>query len=575
MKFSNTVFTLILLVCLSYTSHAGDIKYDKELFDKVSSKIDKDGSYFNFQSNKYLFRAFENSYLQVPEAIKAIIPKQEERIIPFKIYNCLKPIVKQLGIDEMLVSAASSVLIEENPPLFRSRQFIYYGDKKPDGIIWDVLAGENHELDSLKGLPKETLFACSSEFDPAKIWTKLKIIFVKIPFPSVQTIPQMTEQEFFKKFNVKLPELLSSLSGTYSSILMSARSVNDEPALYAMVKIPNKNNTTFKILAQLAKSQAYLQVLPDEIKPTTPPSFTWLKPLVRSENDNLYIVSNIKILNIIKETREKQNGLITSPEFKRLSQNMPANGIAFYYFNSKTIKVIIDIVKANAPTNDRDWSVLAKLIPPSDLFLVISKEEDGIMATMNSPMDIPLLITYTSVMPSIVQVAKVLPILGRGSSQRETQRAGCTANLKQLGLALKLYAMDHKDKYPTGNNTTGLNKLIKEDYLTDMAFFVCPNSKTVKATGKVLKEANSSYIYIGDFTEGDGPKIPLIFDKLNNKKGVTNILYQAGNVKSILRNFKNYEELINYLDKYSKFKPAILKKLQKKAKQIDKELGNF
>jgi len=548
MKFSNTVFTLILLICLSYTSHAGDIKDDKELFDKVSSKIDKNGSYFNFQSNKYLFRAFENSYLQVPEAIKTIIPEPKERIIPLKIYNCLKPIVKQLGINEMLVSAASSVLIEENPPLFRSRQFIYYGDKKPEGIVWDVLAGENHKLDSLKGLPKETLFACTSEFDPAKIWTKLKIIFAKIPFPSVQATPQMVEQEFFKKFNVKLPDLLSSLSGTYSSILMSARSINNEPALYAMIKIPNKNNTTFKILAQLAKSQSYLQVLPDEISPTIPPSFTWLKPLIRSDNDNLYIVSNIKILNIVKETREKQNGLITSPEFKRLSQNIPAKGIAFYYFNSKTIKVIIDIVKANAPTNDRDWSVLAKLIPPSDLFLVISKEDDGIMATMNSPMDIPLLITYTSVMPSIVQVAKVLPILGRGSSQSETQRVGCTDNLKQIGLALKIYAMDHKDKYPMGNNATGLNKLIKEEYLTDMALFVCPNSKTVKATGKVLKEANSSYIYIGDFTEGDGPNIPLAFDKLNNKKGVTNILYQAGNVKSILRNFKNCEELINYLE---------------------------
>jgi hypothetical protein len=50
-------------------------------------------------------------------------------------------------------------------------------------------------------------------------------------------------------------------------------------------------------------------------------------------------------------------------------------------------------------------------------------------------------------------------------------------------------------------------------------------------------------------------------------------LYQDGRVGSLTGKFANCEELIAHLAKASKFKPEILKKLQEKARKIDKELG--
>ncbi len=574
MKFSHAILVVITLVCFNFAVNAGDKQEDKELFDKVSSKLDKGGSYLNYQSNKYLFRAIENSYLQIPEAIKVIVPDPQQQILPMMIYNCLQPITKSLGINEMLVAGTSSILIsektEKSPPLFRSRQFIYHGEKKTEGIIWDFIAGENHELSGLDTLPNETLFAGSYEFAPGKIWDKVKIIFAKLPFPPIQAAPIMAEQNFLNKFKIKLPDFLDSVSGNYSSLLVSAKDFDGKPALYGMFKIPNKNDTVFKVLSEIAKDQKDLQVLPDEISSTIPPILTWLKPAVCKDDKNIYIVSNKKILEIIKNASEKKDGLVTTAEFKSLSQGMSRKGIAFFYFNSNTIKVIINIIKANAPVGDKDWAVLAKLIPPSDLFMVISKEKDGIISTMNSPMDIPLLITYSSVLPSVMQVTKLVPALG--GARTKAQRIGCTSNLKQIGLSLKMYAMDHKDKYPTGNNAAGLSKLIKENYLTDFSVYVCPNSKTVKGV-KDLREPNSSYIYIGDFTEGDGPDIPVAFDKFGNKEGFINILFQDGHVSSMSCKAKNCKELIEYLAKRSKFKPDVLKKLREKAIQIDKELG--
>ncbi|MBU8901928.1 MAG: hypothetical protein KOO69_04240, partial [Victivallales bacterium] len=280
MKFLNAVLIVLSLTLFACVSDSVEKTDDRKLFDKVSSKLEKGGSYFNFQSNKYVFKAIESSYLHVPEAIKVIVPSPQQQVMPLMIYKCLKPLNNSLGIHEMLAAGASSILIaektEKNPALFRSRQFIYYGDKQPKGLIWDFMAGENAELNTLATLPKETLFASSSESAPGKIWSKLKIIFSTLPFPPIQRVPMIAEQTFLSKFKFTLPAFLDSLSGTYSTIIVSAKSAKGKPALYAMLKIPNKNNLVFKVLSKLAKSQAGLQVLPNEISPTIPIPLTWI-----------------------------------------------------------------------------------------------------------------------------------------------------------------------------------------------------------------------------------------------------------------------------------------------------------
>jgi hypothetical protein len=571
--FSFAVSAVITLIFLTPAIQAGDKEDDQKLFDKVSSRLEKGGSYFNFQSSKYIFRAIEDTYRQIPNAIKVIVPDPMEQMLPMMVYNSLAPVVKSLGIDEMLAAGASSVIIAEKngdkPALFRSRQFIYYGPEKPDGIFWDLIAGENHQLD-LSELPKETLFASAYRIEPGKIWEKLKLLFAKFPVLPAQEIPQLAEQKFFASFNVKLSDFLDSLNGRYSSLIVSARTAEGKPALYAMLKAPNKDGLAFKVLSELAKSQPLFQVLPDEIKTTMPPLLTWLKPAVRKDDKNIFIVSNPQILNIVKETVEKKDGLAAGDEFKYLSQGLSQNGIAFIYFSSRTIATIIDLVKTTAGQDDRDWSVFAKLIPPSDFFLVISREEDGIMGTVNSPMDFPQFIAYSSVLPSAMQI--VGPILNHAGAISMPRRTSSADRLKQIGLAMKMYAMDHKDKYPAGDNVAGLNELVKEDYLADVSVYIKPDSKNAK-DARELNEADSSYIYFGGFVEDEGANIPVAFDKFNKNRNIINVLYQDGRVAPLPGKLNSCGELVDYLAKTGKFKPEILKKLQEKARKIDKELG--
>ena len=83
----------------------------------------------------------------------------------------------------------------------------------------------------------------------------------------------------------------------------------------------------------------------------------------------------------------------------------------------------------------------------------------------------------------------LLPALN--SAREKARRISCASNLKQLGLALKQYAMDYADRFPTlsgavptGSTATIPLELVRQyDYLTDYAVYTCPSTTTAKGTG--------------------------------------------------------------------------------------------
>ncbi len=96
-----------------------------------------------------------------------------------------------------------------------------------------------------------------------------------------------------------------------------------------------------------------------------------------------------------------------------------------------------------------------------------------------------------------------------GHSAEQRSRMSCTSNLKQLGLALKQYAMDYADRFPAlaANPTDGsaipLEQLRQFDYLTDYSVYTCPSTCTYKGTGTVpLTLANCDYAFANGMMEG-------------------------------------------------------------------------
>jgi prepilin-type N-terminal cleavage/methylation domain-containing protein/prepilin-type processing-associated H-X9-DG protein len=187
-----------------------------------------------------------------------------------------------------------------------------------------------------------------------------------------------------------------------------------------------------------------------------------------------------------------------------------------------------------------------------------------------------------------ILAAMLLPALSR--ARESARRISCLNNLKQIGLAIKMYAQDYNDRYPWTapagqigtvqasdcmqligpfTNVTGPTYPTKPqglNYVTSAKSFICPSSgntaatDTTKGIDKVAgneAQTNLSYMYVVGHTEGSDSDSPLMFDAVdalsaqkeitgntepasvkyistdNHGSDGTNVLYCGGHVKWI------------------------------------------
>jgi len=105
--------------------------------------------------------------------------------------------------------------------------------------------------------------------------------------------------------------------------------------------------------------------------------------------------------------------------------------------------------------------------------------------------------------------AAVIPALGRARSR--ARRTVCMSNLKQIGLALQLYAGDNGGSYPA---TLGA---LVPDYVADASILRCPESGT-------------AYSYVSGLKQSDRASVIVAFDAPGNHGNGANVLRIGGSV---------------------------------------------
>jgi prepilin-type N-terminal cleavage/methylation domain-containing protein len=105
-------------------------------------------------------------------------------------------------------------------------------------------------------------------------------------------------------------------------------------------------------------------------------------------------------------------------------------------------------------------------------------------------------------------------------SRNRLDKVMCANNLREIGLAMYIYAREHEGMFPPQ-----LRTLYEEHYLSDTRLLDCPATKT----GGTLE--SPEYMYAaGSTIRTDSPE-PLVRDKdKNHSQGGRNILYVNGNV---------------------------------------------
>jgi prepilin-type N-terminal cleavage/methylation domain-containing protein/prepilin-type processing-associated H-X9-DG protein len=139
----------------------------------------------------------------------------------------------------------------------------------------------------------------------------------------------------------------------------------------------------------------------------------------------------------------------------------------------------------------------------------------------------------------------LLPALSQ--AREKARRINCAANLKQIGLASRMYSDDYKEQFPNEDMEQAFNKLISLGYLTTPKVFVCPSTTHNVASTTLTTSPDDggtpdlSYIYINDARMAIGyPRLSestcgtatmLSSDWLDNHTKFGNVLYGDGHVK--------------------------------------------
>ncbi len=152
----------------------------------------------------------------------------------------------------------------------------------------------------------------------------------------------------------------------------------------------------------------------------------------------------------------------------------------------------------------------------------------------------------------------LLPALGR--ARESARRTQCASNLKQIGLAINMYANDNNGAFPTGGNsgttagasTTAATELesigkLFDAYITDRKVFRCTSDTAVSETSvltltttpSTFLASTCSYGYDDNHISSDDPGVAIAADAKgtgttlsdnHNQKG-QNVLYLDGHVE--------------------------------------------
>ena len=169
----------------------------------------------------------------------------------------------------------------------------------------------------------------------------------------------------------------------------------------------------------------------------------------------------------------------------------------------------------------------------------------------------------------------LLPALN--SAREKARRISCTSNLKQIGLAAKMYSGDFNEKFPCtqdyylGSTSQWVEKtngyhngpsatlLMSQGYNTDYKTYVCPsgtlngikpttniltnntnaNDYCLQAAADTVDQTNLSYAFIAGMNENDSPDSGLTFDvgyeiasKKSNHEKYGNICFVDGSARN-------------------------------------------
>ena len=562
MKYTSALFVSGFL---AFSTLAGELKLSSKeqnlkYFKEVTSKLDPGGTSYVYFTPVNAYKMLDETFSGARKLITNKMSESARRKEIIAVFDLVESFAKSSGISEIKGCGFSSIGI--NKDLYRGRCVIYAPKRR--GALWKA-SGKTRKFDLLQKLPDNTAMAYYSQIRMDVIWSWIKKELAKSNIGSKHAIKAWEEQA--KSQGVDIDKLLKSTTGEIGMVLtvdmnkkekvnLGMQTINASNFQVAFF-IGVKDNKLFRLIqartqpVQPGDKAAPKDRIVFEGVPMLPP---FIKPAIVNKEGYLFISSHPELIDTLTDGAKKP--LVNTPKFKKYAAGLQIEkGLGFEYVDTKFSKFVIEMQKAFSQ-NDVFQQVLAEvqgLSQTPEGLGIWYEYDDGIMSVVNTNIDPAGHLLYnTVVLPMTLISGALVPVLGK--AQKAANTINKVSTMKQLGLALKMYAMDNKDIFPAKSGMTSFDLLVKQDYISKKEIQMPPGDKL---------------FYIGGMNENMSTNLPLII--LIPKNGNKNIvLFLDGRVEQFNKaGMSDCIEVVKFLNNRFKYKAQNFKLLQEQARKLD------
>ena len=479
-------------------------------FKEVTSYLDPGGSFYLYLGTEQWLNGLSTRMSDLREVL-ASLPNMtaEQRSNLRRVLDVLSGLVKRSGLEEVSGVGASGILVEKG--MYHNKFMLHHHPGKNQGFLWSAFGQVPHPLAGLDYLPESTALASFFDLDIPLLWSAIQEQLQQAGIPDADKFFTQFPREIEKQTGLKWDQLLASLGGEVGIVLTldEDREVTfpgpggatfklPEPALALMIKV--KDDTIFSRLDPLiSRNPQVIKTDKGELKMRTLSMRMPLpvRPTLADAGNYLFLASNDKIVEELLAVKSgKRQSLKATDEFKRLSQGILLQGNRFDFVSARlgrTVQYIVStalFAQAQSGRSDGGTELLQRWLGEGQehfSFTVASNLKEGWHVSGHSSQHpAAAFLAPTLVAPAAILAGVTLPALARAKERAQT--IACVNNLKQIGLAARMYANDHGEVLPK-DFVTMKNELASPKIL------VCPGdkSKTPAPDWSSLTPAHVSY----------------------------------------------------------------------------------
>lgn len=438
-------------------------------FYQVMNRLDRGGGVYGYLSSEQLLDGLSGRVGELKTSLVDNFPiPAEERAMVDKGFEVAIRLIRNSGLEEISGVGLSGFALEQD--LHRTKVLIHHYPGKNKGFVWSMFGKSPGALEGLKLLPKNTVLAGSSNLNFPGLLALIESEFKASGIPDADaSIAQAKLLFSMGSGGLQYDGFVATLGGEYGFVLTLDESVMVQIPGPQPVSIPRPDILLFMkvnddLLYNQAITMAKAQKMPieesdkDGVKsaamPIPLPIGAQYKVTLAAADGLLLLGTSQEIVRDALASRAGTSpGLTSTPEFKRISRDVPMTANSFSYVNETFGRVYMDTqMKAMAmgqPGSPAVTTAMRKAMEvfskPSASFGVFQNTEEGWLWTGNSTTPSSATLVAAAVVAPVGLLAAIA--IPNFVKARETaQRNSCIANLRQIDGAKQQWAIENKRK---------------------------------------------------------------------------------------------------------------------------------